>query len=302
MYLDRLFVVLGEEGLAGAQKLFGLGKYKQCLEHLKPYLGMHANPAAMELATMYSTRCHIEMGKMFEGKNDSASAEEEYMKALKLNPTYADLYNRLGLLRGERGENEKALADFRKAVDINPDYMEAHMSLYVLLSKMGMVGEAGKNLQEVSGRLHRPEIISEAEARLKAAKRKRNPVTKKSARREAGEKTRGVDKEALKLISQGDCMAAVKLLKHELGGTPTHADLENLLGVAYGNEGMLDDAIEAFERALRRNPSFIAARINLSVVLMRRGLWNEVKRELEHLVLLDPLNGIARNLLSVRPA
>ena len=69
------------------------------------------------------------------------------------------------------------------------------------------------------------------------------------------------------------------------------------LGVAYGNSGMLDQAIFHQREALRVNPRSLSALTNLGYYLYLKGDFKESASTLERALALDPQSDLARNNL-----
>jgi Tfp pilus assembly protein PilF len=60
---------------------------------------------------------------------------------------------------------------------------------------------------------------------------------------------------------------------------------------------MSDDAVVEFETALKINPDYLKARLNLALALYDKGAREEAMRNLEMVLELDPENELAVNLL-----
>ena len=56
------------------------------------------------------------------------------------------------------------------------------------------------------------------------------------------------------------------------------ADVHNKVGVIYHNKGIPENAIASFEKALKVNPSYTEAAINLSIVYNELGKYEEARR------------------------
>jgi lipoprotein NlpI len=79
---------------------------------------------------------------------------------------------------------------------------------------------------------------------------------------------------------------------------PDYPDLHNLLGIAYANKGLTDDAIMEFETALKIHPNYLKAHLNVALTLYEKGANETAMRHLEQVLQLDPENELARNLLT----
>ena len=71
-------------------------------------------------------------------------AEEEYRKAIEINPEYAKTHNNLGVLLKNLERYEEAEKEYRKAIKINSGYAEAHGNLGILLVLLKRYNEAEK--------------------------------------------------------------------------------------------------------------------------------------------------------------
>lgn len=66
------------------------------------------------------------------------------------------------------------------------------------------------------------------------------------------------------------------------------ADVMNMLGVIYHDRGQVALAQEHFEKAVRLNPRYTEAALNLAVTYNEQGLYDEAKEIHEHVATLQP--------------
>ena len=64
------------------------------------------------------------------------------------------------------------------------------------------------------------------------------------------------------------------------------------------DKGMSDDAIEEFETALKINPYYMKARLNLALALYDCGRYVEAQNHIERVLSIKPDNQLAKNLLN----
>jgi tetratricopeptide (TPR) repeat protein len=82
-------------------------------------------------------------GRKAVSKGDAPQAREQFLKAIRIDPEFADAYNDLGALEASLGELPVAVAQFRKAIDLDPDHRLALPNLCMVLAKMQRYDEAG---------------------------------------------------------------------------------------------------------------------------------------------------------------
>lgn len=80
------------------------------------------------------------------------TAKEQFVKAIELDPEFAEVYNNLGLVHTELGDEEKASEAFKRATELNPDMTAAYSNLGYLLHKQGSYEEAVEMYNEALGR------------------------------------------------------------------------------------------------------------------------------------------------------
>ena len=80
---------------------------------------------------------HYRLGIIYgdQGKTDRAIAE--YERAIAIDPQYEKSYLNLGALLAEKGMNEEALQVFRGAIRLRPEYTDARVNLAIILERGG---------------------------------------------------------------------------------------------------------------------------------------------------------------------
>ena len=87
---------------------------------------------------------------------------------------------------------------------------------------------------------------------------------------------------------QGRLNEAVCELQSALRINPDHVDAHYNLGIALEKQGRLDKAIREFQAALRITPNFAAAHLNLGLVYGQQGRTDEEIREYQTALRIDP--------------
>jgi len=80
------------------------------------------------------------------------AAKKQFLKAVDLDPQFAEAYNNLGLACTETGCENEATGAFKKATELNPDIPAAYGNLGYLLHKKGKYEEAIEMYHESLGR------------------------------------------------------------------------------------------------------------------------------------------------------
>lgn len=72
-----------------------------------------------------------------EKAKNQTFAEQDYLRALDVNPKQAETYNNLGALYMDRGQNGEAIAYFSQAIALDPAYFRALLNRATAYSKTG---------------------------------------------------------------------------------------------------------------------------------------------------------------------
>ncbi len=91
-------------------------------------------------------REHYRQGFMYLQMGDDAKAEAEFLKAAKLDTTFAEAYCRLGVIYAGRKDYAKASENLQRALKLNPKYAEAHYYYGLIVMEQG---DTAKGLAEL---------------------------------------------------------------------------------------------------------------------------------------------------------
>jgi len=73
--------------------------------------GIHYNPDSAEI--------HYDLGKLFSIQDNWGNARKEFEEALRVQPTYVEALDALGLAQEALGDDAGAVADYQKAIALN---------------------------------------------------------------------------------------------------------------------------------------------------------------------------------------
>ena len=212
------------------------------------------------------------LGSIEESEGRPERAIELFQRAAKLEPANPEGWRRSGLALQRIGRDADAIADLRRAVQLAPDYYLPHQSLGYALFSSGRYAEAVEEFRTVT-RL----APGSAEAHASLG--------------------------GMLLILERDVDAENELRKavrlHE------SSSVLNNLAVVLAYEHRDAEAVDALQRALRRNPDDPGTRLNLALALRRLGKERDAREQFEHAAALsraellrDPRNAAARARLS----
>jgi tetratricopeptide (TPR) repeat protein len=201
-------------------------------------------------------------------------AEGLLLQVMSQTSTYANVYNMLGFIAGERNAPEKAVAFFRRALSLNPNYTEARLNLVLTLTEMGLYDQAAVE----ASRLEMPEPTGSH--RLSLGVRGKLANTHADLGRKYHEL--GLYTEAI-----GEFDKALRLC-------PTFPDIYNRRAVSYRELGQYAESRASLLKALELKPTYAEAHVNLGVLHQKLGNLPEAVKSWERALQLDPKHRLAR--------
>jgi Flp pilus assembly protein TadD len=304
MFLKRLFNLMPKDEYSHALDLFNIGQYRKALKKFEALLAGASQIKArsdMDISTveLYACEAHVALSKELASEGDVSEAIRQMEMAVALKPRFADLRYALGSLHDETNNLTQAEELIRSALDINPKFFRAHVHLARILKAKGDREGAIRELE--TARESCPKFYAqELNGLLKALRADKGDEELKTFFHciiEEKPSSAQISRElAIEAIQHGNNAGAIRELKKALTLQPDYPDLHNYLGIAYGNAGMVDDAIEEFEISLKINPKYIKARLNLALLLYENERYPESKSNIEAVLQVQPDNQLANNL------
>jgi tetratricopeptide (TPR) repeat protein len=290
-----------------------LGRYQSCLQDLEQSLKLEENHWAFFYRAMVQERL-----------GESRRAQENYTRAIRLQPEFVEGYYRRGLLWAKAGDYDKAFQDQSRVLDLDTEHARAYTARGVVRAALGDSQWAlndldkGCTLAPQSCRAfynrglvrHQLEMYSEALADFSRAI-ELDPqfssafMARGDAQAAMGEHwaaiadyDRAVELEPKNVDvyhARGQARAAVREYERavdDLGQAleldPSRAATLAYRGAAYEKLGEHDQALEDLDRALVLDPGLAIAYYVRGLVFGSKGEYEKASRDLNRAVELDP--------------
>jgi len=167
-----------------------------------------------------------------KGQIDEAIVQ--YQKALQSNPDFAGAHNNLGFCYLQKGHLDEAIAQYQSAVKLRPDDADYHKGLANALSR---AGRADESILEYKKALEIKPDYAEADNNL-----------------------------AYTLLQSGRVAEAIKYFQQTVEIEQSYEAYYNL-GYAYRRNEMAAQAVDCYRQALKLQPQFLPAQLNLAWTL-----------------------------------
>ncbi len=215
-------------------------------------------------------------------KKDYQKAESMFHRLLSVNPRFADIQNKMGILYSNTNRPELAAKAFEKALQINPGYTEASLNLALTYSDFGRYDKA-REVFELAARISN------------AASPDVDPFIKGKL---ANEHLRiGNIYLDLRWLNE-----AIEEYQKALHLSPNFADILTQLGIAFREKGQYDEAIKQFNHAKEVNPRYMLARLHLGLTYYSQGFYGLAEEEWQEALKIDPEHAAIRTYLNfVKP-
>jgi len=124
-------------------RFFNEGRYEEAVEALEKAIGsLGPGDPTYALGMFYAAEAHVHLGTARFHEGDRETAFEHFSVAVKENPTYPDLYYRMGVIHHQRGELDESLEMLGRAIGLNESYFEAVCFLGIVLHEKGRKEDA----------------------------------------------------------------------------------------------------------------------------------------------------------------
>jgi len=221
----------------------------------------------------------VEAGKHYFESKDYTHAEHYFKKVLAKAPRYADVLNLMGVIRHVEGKFDSAMSFFKKSLEVNPNYTEAILNLAVLCNDLGKYNEAKK-------------LYTHLRSIHKVKHKHIEPVLKGRLSNMHADIA-----DVYKNLSLYEY--AIEEYRKALLLNPQYADIRTRLGVALRENQQLKDSLGELQAAVKTDPKYLHAKIQLGVTLFSMGKTNEAKKFWAEVLKKDAANEFAKMYLKL---
>jgi tetratricopeptide (TPR) repeat protein len=215
------------------------------------------------------------LGALRASQGRFSEAEEHYRHSLAINPDQPQVLNALGQVLNRSNRNAQAIETFRQAVALKPNFAEGHLNLGLALSFERRHADAEKSFRDAL-RLQ-PNLMMAKQslvASLNEQRRHREAealavITIRQNRLDPRQASALYYNLGVAVAAQKRDVEALGLLNTAQGFAPDMPFVDCVRGSVLHRLGKLDEAIDAYRRAIMRNPLDMTAHRELNHLLYR---------------------------------
>ena len=193
-------------------------------------------------------------------------ADQYYTAILKANPKHPDANHNMGVLAVGIGKVEEALPFFKTALEVNPSIAQFWLSYLDALIKLNRMNDAKSIFDKAKSHGIKGHGFDQLEKRLGSTPSKNTD-------------TQGPPLEKLQslinLHAQGQYQEALTQASELLEQFSNSINLYNIIGATNKGLGKLDEAIEAYNKAISINPDYAEAYYNMGNAFKDLGKLDE---------------------------
>lgn len=290
-FWGRIFGVEKNPGYELGIRYFNEGRYELAVEELeKAISSLGPGDPTYALGMFYAAESHVHLGTARFHAGDLDGAFRHFSVAVKENPTYPDLYYRMGVILHQRGELDEAVAMLRRAIGLNERYFEAVCYLGIVLYEKGEREEADRAFARA----------------VELGAENPGPISKFLSDHIAGRETDipplgelcnmiytdtdfdAVMREGIESFNTGRYERAIVCFGDAVSLHPDYADVRFKLGLALLRDAKHEPARSQLLEALRINEIYTEARFYLGISYLDEKMYREALPHFERAVAEKP--------------
>jgi len=268
-------------------KHFNEGKYELAVEELERAIEKAGRSDPVHaLGMFYAAESHAHIGTAKFHAGDFDGALEHFKKAVEENPTYPDLYYRMGVIYHRKNALDEAIDMLRNAIRLNESYFEAVCYLGIVHFEKGEKDEADALFHKALDiGADTPSPISKyLSDHLSGRESDIPPLTALKELMITDTDFDDLIKEGIEAFNTGNFETAVTVFGEAVRIHPDYADIRFKLGLSYLRKGEHEPARGELEAALSINPNYTEARFYLGIAFLDRKLYREALPHFERAV------------------
>ncbi|MCX7992392.1 MAG: tetratricopeptide repeat protein [Fimbriimonadales bacterium] len=299
--------------MASLQRFMGLGKnptydealscyeeerYSDAIPLFERALKETDDPTLQKLARAYLAESYAKVGYKRINQGDWERAYNYFTMATDYAPQYADWWFQVGYAAYKQGQYEHALNALQQATRVNPTFARAWFLIGLTEYAQGQRDKGIETIQRWAVQ------IGVNPADMEQALQLYRNAHVLQARQELEKLLHTVEDNYAEYIrwgdeayQRGDLQTAEACFRHVLNARPNYADVRNRLGVVLTALGRDEEAIDQFITAVRINPRYVEAHINLAIAYYELGYAEQAKAHYQQVLEFDPDNRVAREAL-----
>jgi len=212
------------------------------------------------------------LGAACQAQGKLTEAETHYRRAVQLMPSHPSAQNCLGILLAERGNLDEAAASFQQLLSCRPTDAEAHNNLGQVRARQGRFDQAIASYQQALGlRPDFPAARTNLSQALQQNRVQARPAPAQVTERGTGSPAlvQAANQRGVAFAQEGRLDEASSCFQQALQLQPDDADSHNNLGIVLDLQGKREEAIAEYHRALRLRPHLVAAHYNLGIAYQK---------------------------------
>ena len=189
-------------------------------------------------------------------------ADQLYTAILKADPKHPDANHNMGVLAVGVGKVEEALPFLKTALEANPSIDQFWLSYIDALIKLDRMVDAKAVLEQAKSNGAKGDRFDQIEKRFGASTSKNSDTQEPP-----GDQFQSI----VNLYTQGQYQEALTQASQVLNQFPRSINLYNIIGVTNQGLGKLEEAIEAYNKAISIKPDYADAYYNMGIALKDHG-------------------------------
>ena len=205
-------------------------------------------------------------------------ADRLYTAILEVQPDHSDANHNMGVLAVGVGKVEEALPFFKTALDVNSSIAQYWLSYIDALIKLNRITDAKAVFEQAKSNGTTGDVFDQIEKQLGSSS-SQTPNTQEPSQDQL--------QSLINLYTQGQYQETLNEATKLLIKCPNSINLYNIIGAANKGLGKLEDAIEAYNKALSIKPDYAEAYNNMGNALETQGKLEEAIEALEKAISIN---------------